>query len=647
MTPNSPKLTDIDALSGRLQEWSGTRNDYPRNRTVASLFEEIASTYTDQVAVISNRERLTYSELNIRANRLAHRLRRMGVGPEVMVGCCMERSAELIVALLAILKAGGAYVPLDPSYPKERLEFLLNDTRTPLILTQTSLASGVLANRDLPLLNVEDIALTSATTDDVNPEPQGHGTKLAYVMYTSGSTGRPKGVMVENRSIIRLVQNTNYCCFGPDEVSLQFAPISFDASTFEIWGALLNGGRLVLMPPQASALEDLGRVIRTEGVTTLWLTAPLFSLMVEQRLDDLRSVRQLLAGGDVLSPRHVRACLQSLPNTCIINGYGPTENTTFTCCHVMRPGDRVDDPVPIGKPISNTQVFILNEKLEHVPWGEPGELYTSGDGLARGYLNDSAATAAKFLRNPFSQRDERIYRTGDLARWREDGVIEFLGRIDDQVKVLGHRIEPGEIESVLGTHPGVKQVCVVPQTEEDGSKRLAAFYVPLKQSGVAGGELRDFAAQKLPHYMIPAVFFPLSSLPLSANGKVDRTALAKLDTNTKCDAGPVQAPATQLEAQLTELWQRVLRVPRVDLDDNFFDLGGDSLLLMAVHSNAQKLIHAEIPLLDLFEFTTVRKLARHLTKQTSESSLIEVQKQAQRQRDVYAGFRERRPGGGL
>src|ERR1700737_492194 len=278
MTPNSPKLTDIDALSGRLQEWSGTRNDYPRNRTVASLFEEIASTYTDQVAVISNRERLTYSELNIRANRLAHRLRRMGVGPEVMVGCCMERSAELIVALLAILKAGGAYVPLDPSYPKERLEFLLNDTRTPLILTQTSLASGVLANRDLPLLNVEDIALTSATTDDVNPEPQAHGTKLAYVMYTSGSTGRPKGVMVENRSIIRLVQNTNYCFFGPDEVSLQFAPISFDASTFEIWGALLNGGRLVLMPPQASALEDLGRVIRTEGVTTLWLTAPLFGL---------------------------------------------------------------------------------------------------------------------------------------------------------------------------------------------------------------------------------------------------------------------------------------------------------------------------------------------------------------------------------
>src|SRR5947209_12957226 len=305
-----------------------------------------------------------------------------------MVGCCIERSLELIVALVAVLKAGGAYVPLDPSYPKERFDLLLEDTRISVVLTQRSLASSVLAGRDLFSLFVEETHTAAPASDDLNPKTAGGPESLAYVMFTSGSTGRPKGVLVENRAIVRLVRNTNYCEFGREDVHLLFAPISFDASTFEIWGALLNGGRLVVTQPQMSSLEDLGRTIREQSVTTLWLTSGLFNLMVEQRLSDLQSVRQLLAGGDVLSARHVRMALENLPQCRLINGYGPTENTTFTCCHVMKPRDCVPDSVPLGRPISNTQVYVLDEQKQPVAVGEVGELYTAGDGLARGYLNN-------------------------------------------------------------------------------------------------------------------------------------------------------------------------------------------------------------------------------------------------------------------
>ena len=303
--------------------------------------------------------------------------------------------------------------------------------------------------------------------------------------------------MVENRAIVRLVRNTNFCRFGPDEVFLQLAPVSFDASTLEIWGALLNGGRLVVMPPQASSLEEIGRTIRKEGVTTLWLTSGLFNLMVEERLEDLRPVQQLLAGGDVLSAPHVRRVLENLPDCCLINGYGPTENTTFTCCHSMRHGDPVPESIPIGQPISNTRVYILDEQMRPLAPGNPGELYAAGEGVARGYVNNPIATAEKFLPDPFAaESDARMYRTGDLARWREDGTIEFLGRIDTQVKILGYRIEPGEVETVLRMHKGVKQICVVPHADENGSKRLVAYYVPAPNTDASPIELRRFLARK-------------------------------------------------------------------------------------------------------------------------------------------------------
>jgi amino acid adenylation domain-containing protein len=640
------------ALPEPFRKWSGAASDYPRNRTVASLFEEIAASRPHTAAISFNENELTYSELNRRANRIAHHLRALGVGPEVIVGCCLERSPELIIALLAILKAGGAYVPLDPAYPNERFNFLLDDTRTPLILTQRRIASTVLRYYSQPLVSIDDFGQApSPRADDLNPASTTGANSLAYVMYTSGSTGRPKGVLVENRAIVRLVRNTNYCKFTDDQVFLQFAPISFDASTFEIWGPLLNGARLVIAPPGASSLLDLGNLIRANGVTTLWLTSGLFNLMVEQRLEDLRPIRQLLVGGEALSPRHVRICLEALPDTSLINGYGPTENTTFTCCHVLAPGDAVANSVPIGKPISNTQVFILDTQLQPRLPGEPGELYTAGDGLARGYLNDPEETTRKFMPNPFSANGERMYRTGDLARWRNDGTIEFLGRLDDQVKISGYRIEPSEIEATLRAHASVKQSCVL-VFEDEHCKRLVAFYVPTADAKASPAEIRQYVASKLPHYMIPVRFTPLSSFPLTPHGKIDRRALAEFHSGAKAHSAlPLSSPVspareTQLEASLMQLWQEVLRCTRVDLDDNFFDLGGNSLLLLAMHAKLGSLTSRKIPIIDLFKYPTLRKLARYLSAKGSAAGELEpIHQRVQTKRRAVNALRARRGGG--
>ncbi len=570
----------------------------------------------------------------------------MGVRAEAMIGCCLERSPELIVAFLATLKIGAAYVPLDPTLPAVRLNYLIDDSKPRAIITTKSLAATALAGRrDTPLLHVDD---PSAGAPDGGSESVCHSggpTHIACVMYTSGSTGLPKGVMIENRAVVRLVRNTNYCRFGPDEVFLQFAPFSFDASIFEIWGALLNGGRLVVMPPSASSLADLGRAISERRVTTLWLTAGLFNLMVEQQLEDLRPLRQLFAGGDVLSARHVRMVLERHPQCVLINGYGPTENTTFTCCHLMRSGDEVPASVPIGRPISNTLVHILDHDLKPVPTGEAGELFAGGDGVARGYLNSPELSREKFLPDPFSKvPGARMYRTGDLARRRPDGVIEFLGRIDNQVKIAGYRIEPGEIEAALESHSAVAQTCVVARADEGRTKRLVAYYVPVTGVAISASELRAFLVQRLPQYMIPAQFVELSELPLSSNGKVDRSALP--EPQESVSTKPADGGASnRLEQMIAEEWRRVLGLEQIGLDDNFFDLGGDSLQLLAIHSRLQKSAGLEIPIIDLFEFTTIRELAKRLGGAGKAQSFSEVDARADKQRAAFARMRDHRAGG--
>jgi len=640
------EMNFTDAVPETLRAWNDTQTAYPREKSVAELFEKVAEDHGNSVAVIFGGHKLTYSELNRRANRLAHALRRIGVREESMVGCCMDRSLDLIVSLVAILKAGGAYVPLDPTYPKERFDFMLEDTGAEVILTEKSLASSHLDGHNVRTVAVDELLASSSAADEMNPPMIGGPESLAYVMYTSGSTGRPKGVLIENRAIVRLVRNTNYCRFGPEEVFLLFAPVAFDASTFEIWGPLLNGARLVVMPPGAASLEELGRALRENSVTTLFLTTAFFNLMVDQSLEDLQLVRQLFTGGEFVSPRHFRLVHENLPECSLYHVYGPTENTTFSTYYPVPRGRAPLTTVPIGRPISNTRVYILDEAMRPVAAGETGELYTAGDGLARGYLNNPVATAEKFLTDPFvANPGEKMYRTGDLARWTEDGEVEFLGRTDNQVKILGHRIEPGEIEMVLTLHPGVKHVSVVAHTDESGTKRLVGYYASSSAAGPSPKDLRQFLQGKLPQYMVPALFVPMPALPLSTNGKVDRSALPApvFASETSSDA---QAPASQLEQMIANLWKRVLRIEAVGLDDNFFDIGGDSLLLVAVHSNLQKSLHAEIPVTDLFEFTTVRTLARRLGEhQPAAPSFSAVQDRAQKQRQAFARERERRLGG--
>ena len=445
---------------------------------IHELFSAQADRTPDSVALVFGDQRLTYRELNLRSNQVAHYLRSRIVGPEGVVGLCAERSLEMIVGLLGILKAGGAYLPLDPANPPERLAFMIADGGVALVLTPEQSRST------FDDFKVETIALdteweTIAGADENNPENHSTAESLAYVMYTSGSTGQPKGVCVTHRGVVRLVTNNNYARFDAEEVFLQLAPLGFDASTFEIWGGLLNGARLVLAPPGKVGLEELGETIERQKVTTLWLTAGLFHQMVERQLDRLRGLKQLLAGGDVLSVWHVEKFARELSACQLINGYGPTENTTFTCCYRVQPGEKFAGSVPIGLPVANTQVFIFDESMNPVPEGEPGELYIGGAGLARGYLRDAELTAEKFVpRQNESEPGARLYRTGDRVRRLADGAIEFLGRLDQQVKIRGYRIEPGEIETFLQQHPAVKECVVISREDHPGDKRLVAYVVP-------------------------------------------------------------------------------------------------------------------------------------------------------------------------
>ncbi len=634
---NSQVLHAAEVRPARLPEqirrWNETATEYPREKTVAQLFEEIAAARPEAVALETGDRRVSYAELNRRANRVARELRERGVAHEKLVGCRSERSIETIVAFLAVLKAGGAFVPLDPGDPAERIDFLLRHAGLDLILSQERLGRTVGASGQC--ISIEEIEASGSNRDDTDLPPASGPKSLAYVMYTSGSTGKPKGVMVENRGIVRLVRNTNYCHFGRDEVFLQFAPASFDASTFEIWGALLNGAKLAIMPPGTPSLAELGAVIRDRAVTTLWLTSGLFNLLVEQRLEDLRGVRQLLAGGDVLSPRHVRIALENLPDCRLINGYGPTENTTFTCCYTVERNRRVGETIPIGQPVANTQVYILDEDMNPLPAGQTGELYAAGDGVARGYFNDPETTADKFVANLFStDPTERMYRTGDLARWSEDGTVEFLGRIDDQVKISGHRVEPQEIETVLRMDKRVNQVCVIPDAAGNGQKRLIAYYVASSTEALSSSDLRRYLTGKLPQYMIPALFVPLAAMPLLPNGKLDRAALPAPAENESM--GEEAANATELERKLVELWKRILRVEAVGLDQNFFDAGGDSLTIIALHSNLQKTLGIEMEVTDLFQFPTIRGVARYLAERTQAANpLSDVQQQATKQREAF------------
>ncbi len=593
-----------------LVDWNASQANYPRDCSIGQLFERQVEQTPDTIALISAEGSLTYRELNHRANRLARYLQAQGSGARARVAICMHRSVEAIVAMLAILKAGGTYLPMDPSYPLERLRFMVDDGQTKLVLTnQESLTVANQLKAQVIAVDLAAPGIALGSTD--NLEIVSSGADAAYLIYTSGSTGAPKGVEVTHRGVARLLFGVDYVKLDSQQTLVNFAPLSFDAATFEIWGALLHGAQCVVAPPTSLSVHELAALLTRHQVTTLWLTASLFNLYVDQAPETLRGVKQLLIGGEALSVAHVRKALDLLPDTHIVNGYGPTEGTTFTCCYpIPRKLEAGITSIPIGKPIANTQVYVLDKYLQPVPVGAVGELHIGGDGLAKGYLNRPELTAEKFIANPFSDDPaSRLYKTGDLARYRADGNLEFIGRSDDQVKIRGFRIEPGEIESVLLEHPAVQQAVVLTRGEQPGDRRLVAYTVQSDGAAASVSELRGFLQQKLPSYMIPAAFVDLPALPLSANGKLDRSRLPVPDRGRPDLDGSITAPRTPVEEMLVDIWHSLLKLDRIGIHDNFFHLGGHSLLATQVISRVNRAFQTDLPLRSLFESPTIAGLA--------------------------------------
>lgn len=603
----------------QFREWNNTSQVLPEKQCIHQLFEEQVERTPEAIALVFENQQLTYQQLNQRANQLAHYLRKLGVKPETLVGICVERSLEMIIGILGIIKAGGAYVPLDPTYPEERLNFMLQDAKVEILLTQQHLQNKLVTQSQINLDSDWEKIAQESTGNPVNTTTPDN---LVYIIYTSGSTGKPKGVMLEHRGVVRLTKNTNYINITTKDVFLQLAPLSFDASTFEIWGCLLNGAKLVIMPSHLPSLQELAETLQNHKITILWLTAGLFHVMVDNNLNGLKLVRKLLAGGDVLSVPHVKKLINKHKDCLLINGYGPTENTTFTCCYSMTDTTIINESVPIGSPINNTQIYVLDTQLQHVPIGIPGELYIAGDGLARAYLNSPELTNEKFCSNPFSTiSGSRLYKTGDLVRYRSDGVLEFLGRIDQQVKIRGFRIELREIETVLNQHSMINNVVVTTDKQQ-----LLAYFTAKKEFLPSNQELKNFLKKKLPDYMIPSAFIPMKELPLNLNGKIDRSALPISKNIIPTLKTEFVAPRNYLETQLVNIFTNILNINNISIHDDFFELGGNSLLAVQLIAKLHNTLFIDLPVRCIFDTPTVEGLAQTIkkVKQQGYSSLKQV-----------------------
>lgn len=600
-----------------IEEWNRTRTEYPRNSSVYDLFEREAQARPSREAVRCGTNMLSYDQLNARANQLAHYLMAAGVRPRMTVGLCLERSLELIVAILGVLKTGAAYAPLSSRSPPNRLASMLEDLRVPAVVTCRHFTSKLAeaaasdSNKAAPQIVCLDAAWPEIESHPANnPVVRVRADDVAYISFTSGSTGRPKGVCVTHRGIVRLVRNTDYASFASTEVFLHLAPVSFDASLFEIWGSLLNGARLVLAPSQLPTMSELAQLIRDHGITTTWFTTGLFNQLVEEAPEVFSRLKQVLTGGEAASPFHIRKALGFIGDGRLINGYGPTENSTFTTTYTVPKNFDGARQVPIGKPIANTTCYILHRDLSPVQIGQPGELFAGGDGLTIGYLNRPERTAQRFVLNPFKP-GTRLYRTGDKARYLPDGNIEFLGRMDLQVKIRGFRVEPGEIESKLLRHPAVRQCIVTARSDATGVKRLVAYLVTKADSGNPVQEWRSLLGRQVPDYMVPSFFVCLKRLPLTVNGKIDYAALPAPQPNASAKAHAAE-PNDALEADLLRIWERVLDVRSIQLNDNFFTLGGHSLLAMRLVAEIEKRLDKKISLPAILENPTIQKIAKAL-----------------------------------
>ncbi|MBD1806833.1 amino acid adenylation domain-containing protein [Microcoleus sp. FACHB-SPT15] len=633
------RLSDLPLLSEAerhqlLVAWNDTQAEYPTDLCIHQLFEAQVERTPNAIAVVFENQQLTYQELNNRANQLAHYLKQLGVKPEVLVGLCVERSLEMVIGLLAIQKAGGAYVPLDPSYPKERLSFMLSDSQASVLLTQQKLEAVFPEHQAHVIYLDKDCWELTLTQSEENPVSEVKLENLAYVIYTSGSTGRPKGVMISHRAICNHMfwMQMSFPLSETDKV-LQKTPFSFDASIWEFYAPLLVGAQLIVARPGGH--QDsvyLTKVIAEQKVTTLQLVPSLLRMLLEEgRLETCNSLRRVFCGGEAL-PVELQECFFASLDASLHNLYGPTEaciDSTFWTC--KRKGEQ--QTVPIGRPIANTQIYILDPHLQLVPIGVPGELHIGGDSLARGYLNLPGLTDEKFIPNPFSDEPKaRLYKTGDLARYRPDGSIEILGRIDHQVKLRGFRIELGEIEAVLVKHPAVREVVALVREDQPGEKQLVAYVVSNQARTPTTSELRNYLKGQLPEYMLPSVFVLLDTLPLLPNGKVARRSLPATDGLRPTLAAAYEAPRSETERAIASVWRTVLNVEKVGVNDNFFDLGGHSLLILQVNRKLRKVLNRDLSVVELFQNPTINSLAQYLSqKPEGQPSFEQTQNRIQKQ----------------
>ncbi|MEX5836676.1 non-ribosomal peptide synthetase [Bacillus velezensis] len=600
-------LGDIHVLDNAetnrvIYQFNQTKSDYPRHETISRLFERQAKETPDARAVVYDGQILTYRELNERANRIAAALRSNGVGPESVVALLTGRTTELASGILGILKAGGAYLPIGDDVPRERAEWMLKDCKADILLQSDKLDGLPLSGKRL---FIEDIQ-TKAGLSSENPEPLGGPESLAYMIYTSGSTGAPKGVMIEQRSVIRLVKNSNYIDFTPEDRLLFTSSLGFDVTTFEIFGPLLNGASLYVSDQETYLDSDvLETFIQQNGITTLWLTSSLFNHLSEQNEQVFSGLSRLIIGGEALSPSHVNRVRNALPHLSVWNGYGPTENTTFSTCFLIE--QSYDHSIPIGRPVGNSTAYIINGRGTPQPIGVIGELCTGGDGVARGYFGRPELTEEKFVPNPFVP-GERMYRTGDLARWLPDGTIEYAGRMDDQVKIRGYRVELGEIEAALRSLDGVKEAAVSVRTGQSGNKELIA-YMSL-QADMDTEKVRSLLSRQLPNYMVPAYMMELEKLPLTPNGKLDRKNLPEPELALQTE---YTAPRNELEEQLSVIWQEVLGAKQVGIEDSFFELGGDSIKALQVSARLGR-YGWKMTASDLFRHPSIKELAPLIRK---------------------------------
>ena len=614
-----------------LVEWNDTAVEYPKGKCIHQLFETQVEQTPDAVALVFENKRLSYHELNERANQLANYLQRLGVKPETLVGICVERSLEMMVGLLGILKAGGAYVPLDPNYPQERLQFMLQDSVAPVLLTQQKLIAGLpFHEARVVCLDADWEKIAECSTENIQREVQPNN--LAYVIYTSGSTGKPKGVEIVHQGL------TNYLCWcvqtycvAQGRGALVHSSIGFDATITALFAPLLVS-RTVFLLPVEQEIEALATALLTSDDFSLIKLTPAHLKLLDTLIPAAKLAHKtqiFVIGGEALMKDVVDSWVTHAPDIRLINEYGPTETVVGCCIYEVKPHEHLSDAIPIGRPIANTQLYILDSHLQPVPIGIPGELYIGGAGLARGYLNRPELTQEKFIPNPFDKFNQsKLYKTGDLARYLADGKIDYLGRIDNQVKIRGFRIELGEIEAAIALYPNVQQTVVIAKEDNSGDKRLVAYIVPHPEQTVTTEEIRGFLQEKLPHYMIPSTFIFIEALPLTTNGKIDHRALPAPEQARSEPEETFVAPRNQLELQLATIWQDVLGIQNIGIHDNFFDLGGQSLLAVRLFAAIHKSFNQKLTLSTILQASTIEQLAKAISQKEylpDSSYLVPIQ----------------------